>query len=450
MQPLDWHRRLYQELWDKDLPSRPPLKRALVRLARVLYGVAGKFADGELILKASSLAYTSLLSLAPLLAVSFSILKAFGAYNQLEPMLMEFLSPLGLQGQEVGRTLLDFVGNLRVGVLGSVGIAMLFYTVISLIHKTEQAFNEMWHIPTDRSLGRRFSDYLSVILTGPVLIFSAVGLANTALDNAFTQRLLAVEPLGDLILSAHRLVPFLLIMVAFAFLYGFLPNTRVRWSAAMVGSAFASLLWFTSGKIFAHFVVSSSNYSAIYSGFAGAVLFIIWLQLGWLIILVGAQITAYWQNPRLLDPRRNERLVDDRQRERLLLEIMARIAHAHYYNEPPLTLGALQNRYQQYHLNAIEELVGMLEGRRLIVATRDEPPAYLPSRDIETISIHDVLSVVRDRETLHEIHEALPEVTAIIGEIDAAFAELLANRTLKDLIHPQSLERQATSCTFRS
>jgi membrane protein len=437
MQPLDWHRRLYQELWDKDPAARRPVGRVGVPLARVLYGVAGKFVDGQLNLRAGSLAYTSLLSLVPLLAVSFSILKAFGAHNQLEPLLLEFLSPLGERGQEVGGRILEFVSNLRVGVLGSVGIALLFYTTIALIHKVEQAFNEMWDIPADRSLGHRFSDYLSVILTGPVLIFAAVGLANTAMDNAVTQRLVAIEPLGSLILGAHRLLPYLLIMVAFAFLYGFLPNTRVRWSAAWVGSVFASLLWFTSGRIFAQFVVSSSNYSAIYSGFAGAVLFIIWLQLGWLIILVGGQIAAYWQHPRLLDPRRDQRLLDNRQRERLILEIMARIAHAHYYNEPPWTLETLHGHYRMYHITVLEDLVGLLEQRRLIVATRDEPPAYVPSRDIETIGLNELLTVVRNRDATPAAQDELPTVAAIISQTDAALAQLLANRSLKDLIQQE-------------
>jgi membrane protein len=433
MPPTNWQKRLIHELWENDLNTQSPARRFAIRLARIVYGIIGNFTDGQFNLRAGSLAYTSLLALVPFLAVSFSILKAFGAHNELEPLLMELLAPLGEQGREVGTKILDFVSNLKVGVLGSVGIALLFYTVISLIHKVEQAFNEMWQVTTDRPLARRFSDYLSVILIGPVLIFAALGLANTAMDSPIIKHLATIQPLDHLILSLNQLATYLLIAGAFAFLYGFLPNTRVCWKAALIGGAFASVLWFTSGKIFARFVVSSSNYSAIYSGFAGAVLFIIWLYVGWLIILVGGQITAYWQNPDFLDPRRGKQVLSNRQREKLVLEIMTLIGRAHYYNDSSWTLETLQKRYQGFYADAVERVVGLLVQQRLIVASQDEPPFYLPSRDIETIGLNELLGVVRDAKS-QPLADELPAVMEILGQTDAAIAQALENQTLKTLV----------------
>jgi len=433
MPPSDWQKRLIQELWEQDLTAHSPAKRLAIRLARIIYGVAGNFADGQLNLRAGNLAYSSLLALVPLLAVSFSILKGFGAHNTLEPILMEALEPLGAQGQKVGTNILDFVSNLKVGVLGTLGVAMLFYTVISLVHKVEQAFNEMWQVTTDRPLARRFSDYLSVVLIGPVLIVAALGVAGTAMDSAAVQHLATIEPLGQLILSFNQLAPYLLITGAFAFLYGFLPYTHVRWKAALIGGIFASVLWFTSGKIFAHFVVSSSNYSAIYSGFAGAVLFIIWLYVGWLIILVGGQISAYWQNPNLLDPRRGRQVLSNRQRETLVLEIMTLIGHAHYYNDPPWTLEALQQRYPSFYGDALERVMRLLTQQRLIIASQDEPPVYLPARDIETIGLNELLGVLRDVKD-QPLADELPAVMGILGQADKAIAQALEDKTLKSLV----------------
>ncbi|NJN46870.1 MAG: YihY/virulence factor BrkB family protein [Candidatus Competibacteraceae bacterium] len=310
---------------------------------------------------------------------------------------------------------------------------MLFYTVISLVHKVEQAFNEMWQVTKDRPLARRFSDYLSVVLIGPVLMVAALGVASTAMDSAAVQHLATFQPLGQLILSLNQLAPYLLITGAFAFLYGFLPYTHVQWKAALIGGVFASVLWFTSGKIFAYFVVSSSNYSAIYSGFAGAVLFIIWLYVGWLIILVGGQISAYWQNPRLLDPRRGKQILSNRQREKLVLEIMTLISHAHYYNEPPWTLETLQQRYQGLYADAVERVVGLLARKRLIVASQDAPPAYLPARDIETISLNEVLGIVRDVQD-QPMEDELPAVTEVLEQTDAAIVQALQNKTLKWIV----------------
>ncbi|NJN46871.1 MAG: hypothetical protein HC808_10780 [Candidatus Competibacteraceae bacterium] len=120
MPPSDWQKRLIQELWEQDLTLHSPAKRLAIRLARIFYGIVGDFTDGQLNLRAGNLAYSSLLALVPLLAVSFSILKGFGAHNTLEPLLMEALEPLGTQGQKVGANILDFVSNLKVGVLGDI------------------------------------------------------------------------------------------------------------------------------------------------------------------------------------------------------------------------------------------------------------------------------------------------------------------------------------------
>ncbi|HFC53817.1 MAG TPA: ribonuclease BN, partial [Gammaproteobacteria bacterium] len=121
----------------------------------MLYVLVRDLARGQLSLRAASLSYTTLLSLVPLLAVSFSVLQAFGVYNQLEPLLLQFLEPLGPKGAEIGERIVSFVSNMRVGVLGSVGLAMLFYTVISLVNKIERSFNHIWRVKENRTFGRR-------------------------------------------------------------------------------------------------------------------------------------------------------------------------------------------------------------------------------------------------------------------------------------------------------
>ena len=420
-------------LWEQDLAQRGWLGRLGVRLARIVYGIIRKFADGQHNLRAMSLVYTTLLSLVPLLAVSFSVLKAFGVHNQLEPVLLEFLDPLGTQGQEVAGEILRFVENIRVGVLGSLGIALLFYTIISLIHKVEQSFNAIWQVAGSRNLARRFSDYLSVILIGPVLVFSAVGLTTSAMDSAVIQWLADIEPLGDVILSLKRLGPYLLVIGAFAFAYGFIPNTRVRVDAALAGGFFAGMLWYTTGKIFANFVVNSANYSAIYSGFASAVLFMIWLYVGWLIVLLGGQVTFYWQNPRFLDPRSERAFMSTRRREQLVLELMALIGRAHYYKQEALwTREALEARYNSLEPGVVTRLLDELVARQLIVASNSKPIAYLPAFDTENVSLKEVVAVVRGKP--ETTGYGLASVDAVVTQMDEALTQVLGERTLKDLI----------------
>ncbi len=127
----------------------------LLRLVRTVLILGRDVALGQLTLRAMSLVYTTLLSIVPLLALSFSVLKAFGVTNQIRPLLLNLLEPLGEKGQEVALRITGFIENMNVGVLGAVGLVLLIYTAISLIHKIEESLNYIWHTPRPRPFGER-------------------------------------------------------------------------------------------------------------------------------------------------------------------------------------------------------------------------------------------------------------------------------------------------------
>ncbi|RKZ99582.1 MAG: ribonuclease BN, partial [Gammaproteobacteria bacterium] len=235
-------------LW-QDLPEQTNvIWRWLINSLRVTYIMIRELASGQLNLRAMSLVFTTLLSLVPLIAVAFSVLKAFGVHNQIEPALLQMLEPLGPQGVEITSNIIGFVQNVKVGVLGSLGLAILFYTIIALIQKIENAFNYVWRVKQARTLARRFTDYLSVVMIGPVLVFTALGITATVMTHSVVQTLQAIEPFGTLILLVGKLLPYLMIIVAFTFLYKFIPNTRVKLMPALVGATVAGVLWVTVGK----------------------------------------------------------------------------------------------------------------------------------------------------------------------------------------------------------
>ena len=426
-----WTARWRRWAFEDDHANHARLERLAVFLTRLLYGIVRKFADGQLNRQAGSLAYTTLLSLVPLLAVTFSVLKGFGVQNQLEPLLMGYLEPLGEAGLEAGHRILDFVNNLRVGVLGSLGIALLFYTALSLLQQIEEAFNTIWGVSRARGLGRRFSEYLSVLLVGPVLVFTGLSVTTSALSNEWFQWLAAVKPFGALLLGLGQAMPYLLICLAFAFLYIFLTNTRVRLLPALAGGFFAGVLWYATGLIFAQFVANSSSYSAIYSGFAAAVLFVIWVNVGWLIILVGAQVACYWQNPQRLLPRGTGDGLRDGERSALALTIMTQIGGAHYRRDPLWTLSRLMAECGGAAADAVTEVVEALRRKGLIVASGDEPPVYLPASALEAIELRDILAAVREGG---ETSGQLPAVRDIMDRISAAIGQTLQGQTLKDLV----------------
>jgi membrane protein len=429
--------RLQQTLWESDLSHLRPLVRAFIWIGRLLDGIVRQFNDRRLDLYVMGLAYSTLLSLVPFLAVSFSVLKAFGAQQQLEPLLEEFLQPLGAQAGEIQARILGFVNNLQVGVLGSVGFVVLFYTAVSLVFKTEQTFNAVWHVDEHRSLSHGFSYYLSIILIGPVLIFSALGLANSALESEVARQFDLLQPVGSLLPRLHSLGSYLLISLSFAFLYGFLPNTRVGVKPALAGGLLAGLLWVAVGRLFTGFIASSTQYSAVYSGFAGAILFVLWLQVSWLIVVVGCQICAYLQHPRLILPCPPMPLPDARCQERLALAIMALVGCAHLHRRPLPTLDTMQQRLQPLPVAWVAAITAQLEAKGLLAATRVEPSAYLPARAVETIPLAEVLAAVRNPQVVADLD--LTPVTATLAELDDTLSQHLAGRTVRDLVPGSNL-----------
>ncbi len=428
---------LIRHLWMIDLEGAGRLRSLLIKVLRLFYIAIKELLEGELNLRAMSLVYTTILSLVPLLAVSFSVLKAFGVYNQLEPILLNFLAPLGDKGYELTGKIMRFVENIKVGVLGSVGLALLIYTVVSLIKKIEDAFNFIWRIKNPRSFARRFSDYMSVLLIGPVLIFSAMGLTASIMSTSLMKNLTRIEPIGSMIFYAGKLIPYLLVCAAFTFIYIFIPNTRVRFRSALVGGLFGGILWETSGWAFASFVVSSTKYTAIYSGFAILILFFIWIYISWLILLIGAQISFYHQYPNLLTMKSPSVTAGNRLKEKLALSIIYLIGLHHYENRKPWSLDDLVS-YLRVPVELLVDIMEILKKRSFIAETSDEPPLYLPLRDVDTIKLKDFLRSIREtEETVTPMEQQIPkieEVEKVLSEIDRAMETALGERTVSSLL----------------
>lgn len=436
LKPAQLSAAAHHHLWDVDLSTMPAWRRRLLRALRVGYAVIRDVSEGQLTLRAMSLVYTTLLSLVPLLAVSFSVLKAFGVHNQVEPLLLNLLAPLGDKGLEITERIIEFVENIKAGLLGSVGLAFLVYTVISLLQKVERAFNFTWHVTAHRPFTQRFSDYLSVILIGPVLVFSALGLTATIASSTLFQQLSAIEPLGSVIEGAGRLLPYLLIIGAFTFVYIFVPNTKVRVGSALVGALIAGVLWESAGWLFASFVVSSVKYTAIYSAFATLIVFMIWLYLSWLILLIGASIAFYHQHPEYVRLERHQNRLSNRAREKLALSLMALIGRRYYDSSPQLSA---QRMAQQLGIpsEVVEEMVESLADAGLLAPTLEDDTTYLPRRPLETVSLSELLEIVRRSGSSPRLdrHIGPPDEAAeqVIERLERNQRDALAGWTLKDL-----------------
>ncbi|OUR70812.1 ribonuclease BN [Methylophaga sp. 41_12_T18] len=422
-------------LWQDVSAQSNAVWRWFINTLRVAFIMVRELAKGELNLRAMSLVFTTLLSLVPLIAVAFSVLKAFGVHNQIEPFLLSVLEPLGSKGAEITANIIGFVQNVKVGVLGSVGVAMLFYTIIALVQKIENAFNFVWRVKRPRTLARRFTDYLSVVMIGPVLVFTGLGLAATVLNHDVVHQLQAIEPFGTLIVSATKLIPYFMIIFAFTFLYKFIPNTQVKLAPALIGASVAGVMWVTVGTIFASFVASSSNYTAIYSSFAILFFFMIWLYLAWFILLTGSQVAFYLQHPGLVRHGGESFTLSPRLREKEGLWLMAVIAERFIQKQPALTVSELE---QQTALttDTLQELLLTLEQGDLLVELVGEEQRYVPAQDVDSILVGTILQCLRTAEESNVMiikSLAAPSVDTLLQQLGDAQASVLATLSLRDL-----------------
>ncbi|MBF0590379.1 MAG: YihY/virulence factor BrkB family protein [Magnetococcales bacterium] len=433
--------KIIRYIWASRARQKRPLPLT-IRLLRMVHVISKDVAEGMITLRAMGLVYTSLLSLVPLIAVSFSVLKAFGAHNQVEPFLLNFLSPLGPQAADVTERIIGFVENIKTGVLGSLGLALLLYTVVSLIQKTEDAFNRIWHVKHHRPLSQRFSEYLSVVMIGPILIFSAMGLTASITNTDLVLWIASMEPFGALFQIIARLMPLFLVITAFTVLFGLIPNTEVRFTSALTGGVTAGALWQGAGWGFAMFVANSSNFTAIYSAFATLILFMIWLYVSWLILLLGASVAFYHQHPERCTLTNGELQLAPRLWETLALSVMSRVVRGYYRDEPPLNAKTLSRELgapPDVLELAMEPLLesGYLIETQPATPNNDAPPGLIPGKPPEQTPLSTLIHTLRrhneqNRQPWDSLYPE-PQAMVTIERIEEAIDTVLEGETVRDL-----------------
>ena len=438
------HDQLTSYIWETPTDTMSKTKQAAFIALRIGHLLIRDLGYGQLNMRAMGLVYTTLLAIVPLIAVSFSVLKGFGVHNQIEPALLNLFAPLGEKGIEITNRIIEFVDNIKVTLLGSVGLALLFYTVVSLMQKIERAFNFTWRVSEHRPFSQRFSDYLTVVLIGPVLIFTALGLTATVEQHQLVQAAMQVEVIGSLLHFIGRLIPYMLVIGAFTFVYIFVPNTKVKIRAALIGGVVAGILWESVGWGFAAFVVNSTKYAVIYSAFATLIVLLIWLYVSWLILLIGGSVAFYVQYPEQRNLESRILRLSNRMKEKLALMIMALIGQNYYQQREAWTLDKLAKRLKVGR-EACGMMVVALEDAGLLICTADEPPAYLPGHALETLSLQSIVDVVRESdETGYLSPEKLPAVKSVdtlYEGIESAIDSALAGRSLRDLSLPEQDEK---------
>ena len=424
-------------VWGDGLEKHGAAGRVAATALRYMYGLIRDMVSGQITLRAMSLVYTTLLSVVPLIAFSFSVLQGLGIHNQLEPFLYDFLEPLGEQGAEITTQVIELVDNVKGGVLGGISLAFFIYTAVSMVQKMEESFNYVWYVAKRRSLGRRLTEYMIVLLIGPVIIVVALGMIASLRSNTLVQFFLTKETFGPILIATNKLTPYLLVTGVFTFLYMYMPNTRVRFKAAIIGGLVGGFIWASLSAIFAAVVVFSSSKQAIYAGFAVAIFALIWLYLNWLVLLFGAQLAYYVQNPAFLRIGRREPRLSNAMSERLALNVMLFVGRAFRDPEQSVTAAEISKAMRMPSITVAPVVTALEDGGLLAVTDKEE---LLPGKDMATIRLEDILAVVREHGETGSYRDPKwsQEIEVLGKNLDDAVLSTVGQRTLSDLLEPES------------
>ena len=420
-------------LWSPKLAELPRSAQWVVKVVRFLYACLRDVISGNFTLRAAGLVYVTILSIVPILAIVFSILKGFGVHRQLEPLLYNFLAPLGDKGAELTEQVIGFVDNVQGNVLAGAGLVLLFFTTLSMAQKVEDSFNFVWRVDQSRSVAQRMTEYLSLILIVPVVMVTAIAMLASVRSYKLVQEIESYEAVGQTLLLVGQLAPYAMIVLGFTLAYWFLPNTRVRFLPALAGGLAGGLLWTSAGGLFATFVVNSTRTNSIYATFAIVILALIWLYLCWLILLVGALVSFYIQNPQHLRLGYRPVSLGSRQREQIAIGLMRATAEAFRKGLKQPTPGDVAEAAGLPTLVVLPVLYRLIAANLLSRTSKDQ---LFPQRDPATIKLREVINAVRDPQVIDifTLGKWPAAVTTVSRGMDSALDAELGDRNVYDLL----------------
>ncbi len=432
-------------LWEIDRDDRGGVQRGLLRLLQVMVVVIHDFRRDNCMMRASALTYTSLLSFIPLLALMFALLKGLNVQNSLQPFILD---KLAVGSADLVNAIVGYINNTHFGRLGMIGLLVLIATVIALLSNVEESFNHICGVRETRSLFRKFADYSSVILVGPILMVAAISMTTSLQSQTFVQKLLEMAHLGDLTYLLFRVAPFVVMWLAFTALYIFMPNVRIRIGAAFVGGIVGGTLWQLAQYGYVNFQVGVARYNAIYGTMAALPVFMVWIYLSWVIVLLGLEITYVCQNLRAIRRERSGHDFNLVTHELASLAMLLKICAGFETRDASLTLDRLAEELRlplRFAQGVLDELVVL----GLVVRVQDDAGEgrVQPAFSSDGLRVAEVLTRLRDgdRESRLPVESPIWRRTKDLeGALRRAEAEALAGMTMRQLVAEVSAVGETT------
>ncbi|MDD2855648.1 MAG: YihY/virulence factor BrkB family protein, partial [Desulfuromonadaceae bacterium] len=352
------------------------LKGRISTSLQFIHLILNNFAIHKGALRASALTYTTVLSLVPFLAIAFSVLKGLGAQNALEPLLQQ----LAGDSEETISRIIAYVNNTNMKSMGAIGLVMLVLTVVSLMGSIEEAFNAVWGVSETRSLHRRFSDYLGVVIVGPILLLAATSMTSSLQSQWLLQWLVQNTYIGDAILFLFRFLPYLSVWIAMVFMYIFIPNIKVRFLSAVTGGVIAGTAWELAQWGYFHFQIGVAKYNAIYGTLAAVPVFLVWIYTSWLIVLFGLEIVFAHQHRSHLISLNTDTRLSTVDREQLAIALLLQV-NLHFQKGGRAPSSQLLADELNVPLLLLEPIFEEFRQSGNLVTTSGDEPGWLPASD---------------------------------------------------------------------
>ncbi|MFA5260226.1 MAG: YhjD/YihY/BrkB family envelope integrity protein [Candidatus Omnitrophota bacterium] len=389
------------DIWRIRMHKLPPTKSLLLKQLRIMLLAFRGFDEDKCQLRASALTFYSLLSIVPFVAMAFGIAKGFGIEKILEKQLYEKLA-----GQEevVGK-IINFSQTLlestKGGVIAGVGVAILFWTVIKVLGNIESSFNDIWGIRKSRTWGRKFSDYLSIMLICPLLLImsSSVTVLVTSQVKLVVDKIAFLGVFSPVIFTVLSLLPYCVIWVLFTYIYIFMPNTPVSFKSGLFGGMIGGTIYQITQWIYITFQVGAAKYGAIYGSFAALPLFLVWLQTSWIIVLFGAEISFAEQNVETYELEPDCLKASHAFKRLLSLRIVQMSVRRFCLSQTPYTAADIVKEIE-IPIRLLRQILFDLTEAGILVEVRLEDGrkiGYQPAFDIETLSVAKVNELLDDK-----------------------------------------------------
>ena len=427
-------------IWRMPLYEIHGVKLFLIKQLRIIMLALRGFSEDKVSLRASALTFYSLLSVVPTLAMIFGIAKGFGFQKKLEEELVK-----GFQGQEEASDWIvnmarNYLENVNGGIIAGIGLIVLFWTVMGLLSNIEKSFNGIWQIKKSRPFVRKFTDYLSILLIAPIFLFVASS-ANVFITSQIDTMTTKIDFLGQIkpiINFLLHFIPYFLIWFLLTIVYMVMPNTKVNFTSALVGGIIAGTFVQLSQWGYVYFQIGVSKYNALYGSFAALPLFLIWLQLSWLIVLLGAEISFAKQNVARYEYEYDSLNISYKLKRILTLLVANHVIKIFEKGDSPLTSYQLAKELK-IPVRVVRDITFELTEVGIFSETLKQSPkerALQPGRDIHAITVHSILQKLENKGIKKMTSASSKEylkIAGVVEEFENTLDKLPSNILLKDI-----------------